>query len=158
MSELYQKIKSDMTTAMKAGNPELLSVLRMLVSELRRVEIDKYPPSVGGELSDADVITVLQKSVKQHKESIEMFEKGNRADLVEKEKKELEVLNAYLPKQMEEAEVRVIVGKAVSDTGATSMADIGKVMGLVMPQVKGIADGQLVSNIVKELLSKNNND
>jgi len=155
MSELYQKIKADMTVSMKAGNPELLSALRMLVSELRKVEIDKYPPSIGGELTDEDVIAVVQKSVKQHKESIEMFEKGNRADLVEKEKRELEILNSYLPKQMDENEVRSIVVKAVSDTGAKSMTDIGKVMGVIMPQVKGKADGQLVSNIVKELLSRN---
>ena len=150
MSELYQKIKTDMTTAMKAGNPDLLSVLRMLVSELRRLEIDKYPPSVGGELTDEDVVLVLQRSVKQHKESIEMFEKGNRADLVEKENKELEVLNAYLPEQMSEGDVRAIVDKVISDAGRDNF---GKVMGMVMGQVKGKADGGLVSKIVKEKLS-----
>jgi uncharacterized protein len=153
MSELYKKISSDMTAAIKAGNPELLSTLRFLVSELRKAEIDKYPPSIGGELSDEDVISVLQKSVKQHKESIEMFEKGNRVDLVEKEKKELEIVNSYLPRQMEEMEVRTIVEKAVVDTGAKTMADIGKVMGVVMGQVKGKADGSVVSRIVKETLS-----
>ncbi len=153
MSELYQKIKSDMTVSMKAGNPDLLSTLRMLVSELRRVEIDKYPPSVGGELTNEDVLGVLQKSVKQHRESIEMFEKGNRADLAEKEKKELEIVNGYLPKQMEEEEIRAIVEEAISDTGAKTMKDIWMVMGAVMPQVKGKCDGGVVSGIVKELLS-----
>ena len=152
MSELYKKINSDMTAAMKAGNPDLLSTLRFLVSELRRVETDKYPPSVGGQMTDEDVVNVLQKSVKQHKESIEMFEKGNRADLVEKEKKELEVVNSYLPKQMDEEEIRALVEEAISDTGAKTMADIWMVMGAVMPQVKGKADGGTVSGIVKELL------
>lgn len=152
MSELYKKINNDMTTSMKAGDPALLSTLRFLVSELRRVEIDKYPPSVGGELTDEDVVSILQKSVKQHKESIEMFEKGNRADLVEKERRELAIVNEYLPKQMEEAEIRAIVEKAVSDTGAKTMADIGKVMGAVMPLIKGKCDGSVVSGIVKEKL------
>lgn len=152
MSELYKKIMSDMTKAMKAGNPELLSALRFLVSELRKLEIDKYPPSVGGELTDEDVIGVLQRSVKQHKESIEMFEKGNRPDLVEKEKKELDIIGVYLPEQMGEDEIKTIVKKAVADTGAKTMADIGKVMGVVMPQVKGKADGGMVSKIAKDLL------
>lgn len=152
MSELYKKIMSDMTKAMKAGNPELLSALRFLVSELRKLEIDKYPPSVGGELTDEDVIGVLQRSVKQHKESIEMFEKGNRPDLVEKEKKELDIIGVYLPEQMGEDEIKTIVEKAVADTGAKTMADIGKVMGVVMPQVKGKADGGMVSKIAKDLL------
>lgn len=152
MSELYQKIENDMKLSMKAGNPDLLSTLRLLVSELRRVETDKYPPSVGGQMTDEDVVNTLQRSVKQHKESIEMFEKGNRPDLVEKEKKELEIISSYLPKQMEEGDVRAIVEKAVLDTGAKTMADIGKVMGIVMPAVKGRADGGLVSRIVKESL------
>lgn len=150
MSPLYQKISDDMKFAMKAGNPELLGTLRFIVSELRRAEIDKYPPSVGGELSDEDVVNVLQKSVKQHKESIEMFEKGNRADLVEKEKKELEIVSSYLPKQMGKAEVREIVEKTISEIG---VKDFGKIMAAVMMQVRGKADGQTVSQIVKESLS-----
>lgn len=153
MSELYKRIKDDMTASLKAGDGEVLSTLRYLVSELRRFEIDKYPPSTGGELTDDDVVSVLQKQVKSHKESIEMFEKGGRSDLVEKETKELSVLSKYLPEQMGEEEVMAIVDKAIADTGVKTMAEIGKVMGVIMPQVKGKADGGMVSRIVKEKLT-----
>lgn len=154
MSPIHKKIQDDLTTGLKAGDSFLVSTLRFLLAEINNLKIAIYPPSVGGDLTDEDIISVLQKQVKSHRESIEMFEKGKRQDLVEKEKKELEILTSYLPKQMEEAEIRGIAEKAVSDTGAKTMADMGKVMGVVMPQVKGKAEGSTVSALVRKLLSK----
>lgn len=151
MSDLYKRIKNDLTVGMKDRNDFLVATLRFLISEIKRLEIDKYTPASPGELSDEDVTSVLQKSIKQHKESIEMFEKGGRQDLVDKERKELRVVSSYLPKQISKEEIRKVVEEVVSKAGKDNF---GKVMGLVMGQVKGKADGQMVSDIVKELLSK----
>ena len=132
---------------MKSGDKERLSTVRMLMSAIKYKEVDAHR-----ELTDEETIAVISSLVKQRQDSIEQFTKGNRLDLVEKESKELEVLRTYLPPQLSEAEVRDIIKKAVAETGATGQKDMGKLMKVVMPQVKGKADGKMVNDIVKELL------
>jgi uncharacterized protein YqeY len=144
---LRQDIHKDIAVAMKAGDKDRLSTVRMLMSAIKYKEVDAHR-----ELTDEETIAVISTLVKQRQDSIEQFTKGNRLDLVEKESKELEVLRTYLPPQLSEAEVRDIIKKAVAETGATSQKDMGKLMKVVMPQVKGKADGKLVNDIVKEIL------
>lgn len=128
------------------------SVLRMLLSEVGYYEIQKG--GAGYEASEEDVLAVLQKAAKQRKESIEQFRLAGRQDLVDKESKELEIINNYLPAQMNEEEIRSLVKEAISQTGAKTMQDIGKVMGVLMPKVKGNADGSLISKIVRQYLEQ----
>lgn len=104
------------------------------------------------EAADEDVMVIIAKEIKQRKDSIESFKKGGRMDMAENEEKEMVVLQAYMPAQMGEAELRVIVKEAIANVGATSKADMGKVMGAIMPKVKGKADGGLVNRIVGEML------
>lgn len=144
---LRQDIHKDIAVAMKAGEKERLSTVRMLMSAIKYKEVDAHR-----ELTDEETIAVISTLVKQRQDSIEQFTKGNRLDLVEKETKELEVLRTYLPPQLSEAEVRDIIKKAVAETGAAGQKDMGKLMKVVMPQVKGKADGKMVNDIVKELL------
>ncbi|OGP95236.1 MAG: aspartyl-tRNA amidotransferase [Deltaproteobacteria bacterium RBG_19FT_COMBO_56_10] len=144
---LRQDIHKDIAVAMKAGEKERLSTVRMLMSAIKYKEVDAHR-----ELTDEETIAVISTLVKQRQDSIEQFTKGNRLDLVEKETKELEVLRTYLPPQLSEAEVRDIIKKAVAETGATGQKDMGKLMKVIMPQVKGKADGKLVNDIVKEAL------
>jgi uncharacterized protein YqeY len=144
---LRQDIHKDIAVAMKSGDKERLSTVRMLMSAIKYKEVDAHR-----ELNDEETIAVISSLVKQRQDSIEQFTKGNRLDLVEKESKELEVLRTYLPPQLSEAEVRDIIKKAVAETGAIGQKDMGKLMKVVMPQVKGKADGKMVNDIVKELL------
>ena len=126
------------------------SVLRMLLSAVNYYEIQKG--GAGYTARDEDVLSVIQKEAKQHKDSIEQFKNAGRTDLVEKETKELELLKKYLPKQLGKEEVRKLVKDAISQTGATSAKDMGRVMGVLMPKIKGKADGGMVSRIVKDSL------
>ncbi len=127
------------------------SVLRMLLSAINYYEIQKG--GAGYEASEEDILSVIQNQAKQRRDSIEQFKAADRSELVDKEQKELNLLTTYLPAQMSEEEVRQLVDDAVSETGATSIADIGKVMGSLMPKVKGKADGNLVSALVKQKLT-----
>lgn len=149
---LIDQLKADIITAQKAGDSVGLSALRFLLAEINNVIMAKYPPSSGGlpasGVPDVDVISVLQKQVKTHRESIEAFEKGNRPDLIDKEKAELAILQKYLPEQMGEDEVR----KIVAEVKAGGITDFGQVMKEVMGKVKGKADGGMVSKIVRETL------
>ncbi|SMO38636.1 hypothetical protein SAMN06269117_102134 [Balnearium lithotrophicum] len=145
---LKERLKEDMKEALKAKDKVKLSTIRMINSLIKNAEIEKR-----GELTDDEIVQLLMKYAKQRRESIEMYEKGGRQDLVEKEKAELAVVESYLPKQMTEEEIRQVVKEAIEETGASSPKDIGKVMKVVMPKVKGRADGSLVNRIVKELLS-----
>ncbi|HSW96477.1 MAG TPA: GatB/YqeY domain-containing protein, partial [Candidatus Saccharimonadales bacterium] len=128
------------------------AIIRLILSALKYYEIQKG--GAGYEATDEDVIAVIQKEVKQRKDSIEQFSAAGRQDLVDKEQKELDRLQTYLPAQMPEEEVRKLVAEAIAQTGAASLQDIGKVMGALMPKTKGKADGSVVSRIVKEQLSK----
>lgn len=147
---LKQKIQDDLKAAMIAKDEEELSTIRMLKSSLQYHEIQK---GAGYEATDEDVLEVINREIKKRRESIEMYKKGNRPELAEKEQKELEILQSYLPAQMSEDEVRKLVKEEISQTGVSTMQDMGKVMGALMPKVKGKAEGSLVSKIVKEELS-----
>lgn len=152
MQTLKERIKSDLVKALKGGNKEETLTLRLLESSIKNREIDLKKRYEG--LSDDEVLEVLIKEVKKRKEAIEAYEKGNREDLVRKESKELEILQRYLPKQLSDEEIEREVKNAIQGSGAKDIKDIGKVMALVMPLVKGRADGARVSQMVKEVLSK----
>lgn len=160
---LREKINSDIKQAMIAKQELLLLVLRGVNAAIKNKEIEKRTKLVKTEkdlikvdelckLNDEEIIDVISSEAKKRKDSIFEFGKGNRPDLVEKEQKELEILKQYLPEQMPEDAVREIIKKAVEETGAVGPKDTGKVMAKIMPQVKGKADGSLVSKIVGELL------
>jgi len=162
---LKEHINQDLIGAIKAKNKDKALVLRTLNATIKNAEIVKRSKlakteesleKLGGlsMLSDDEVIGVIATQIKQRRDSITEFEKGNRADLADKEKKEIEILSHYMPEQMSEAEIRKIVAAAIAKTGAVSPKDMGKVMGAIMKDVKGRADGTMVSGIVKELLSK----
>ena len=144
---LREQITKDMATALKAGEKDKLSTVRMLLSAVKYKEVDAKR-----QLSDEEVIAVISTLLKQRQDSVEQFKLGGREDLVEKESKEIEFLRVYLPPQLSEAEVRDIIKKAAAETGAAGQKDMGKLMKVVMPQVKGKADGKLVNEIVKEVL------
>jgi len=145
---LQDQINEDMKAALKAKDSVKLGALRMLRAQLKDHQIE-----VGRELTDEDVIAVLTNAAKKRKESIEMYEKSDRSDLLENEKKELEVISKYLPKQLDESEIEDIVSGIIDEVGASSMQDIGKVMGPAMKELKGKADGKLVQEIVRKKLS-----
>jgi uncharacterized protein YqeY len=135
---------------MIARDEERLSTVRMLKSAIQYFEIQKG--GAGYEASDEDVIEVVGKEIKKRKESIELYEKGGRQELADKEKREMEILQKYLPEQLSEEEVHKLIDSAVSQAGASTMQDMGKVMGILSPQIKGKADGGMVSAIVREKL------
>lgn len=147
---LKQQIQEELRQSMLAKDALKTSVLRMLLSAINYYEIQKG--GAGYVASDEDVLSVVQKEVKQRKDSIEQFQKAGRAELVDKETKELELLQKYLPQQLNDEEIRRLVQEAINQTGVSSPADIGKVMGALMPKIKGKADGGIVSKIVRETL------
>ena len=144
---LKEQLQEDLKTALFARNEIKVSTIRMLISDMKNFSIEKQR-----ELEDSDIVGLIERSIKRHRESIEGFEKGGRAEMAEKEKKELELLQAYLPQQMSEEEITAEVEKAISSTGASTIADMGKVMG-ALQALKGKADFSLVSSLVKEKLS-----
>ena len=148
---LKAQLKEELKQSMLARDAMKTSVLRMVISAIGYAEIQKG--GAGYEATDEDVLAVIQKEVKQHKDSIEQFKNAGRQELVDKESKELEILSTYLPAQMSEEEVKKLVIEAVKQTGATSPADMGKVMGALMAKVKGKADGGMVSKLVREQLA-----
>lgn len=148
---LKKNLQEELRKSMLAKEELKTSVLRLLLSAINYYEIQKG--GAGYEASDEDVLAVIQKEAKQRKDSIEQFQHAGRQELVDKETKELAMLQTYLPEQMSEEEIRGFVKGAISQTDARSMADIGKVMGALMPKVKGKADGNLVSQIVKKELT-----
>lgn len=148
---LKDRLTADMKQAMKdreAGKLRL-SVIRMVRANIKYVEIDKKR-----ELSEEEVLDVLAKEVKMRRDSIEEFKKGNRPDLVENLEQEIDILMQYLPQQLSEQEVRVLVAETIEESKAASAKDMGKVMAALMPKVKGRADGKMVNTIVRELLNK----
>jgi uncharacterized protein YqeY len=148
--EKKELIKQDLIKALKDKEELKLSTLRLLTAAIKNFEIEKG--GAGYSASDEEVLSVVQKQVKQRQDSIEQFKAGNRPELVEKEQKELTILQSYLPEQMGEEEIKSIVEKAISDIGASGAADIGKVMGMLSGQLKGKADMSLVSKLVREKL------
>ena len=147
---LKEQIPEDIKTALRNKSTLELSVLRMLQSALKNKEIDKNKE----ELTDDDVISVVGAEIKKRRDAVNEFEKVNRQDAADQEKAEIEVLMKYMPQQMSEDEIRSLVNKTVEETGAESMKDIGILMKVLMPQVKGKADGSVVNRIVREILDK----
>ena len=144
---LRDDISKDVSTALKAGEKEKLSTIRMLLSAVKYKEVDLRRP-----LNDEEVQGVAGTLIRQRQDSVEQFRKGNRPELADKEEREIEVLKAYLPPQMTADELRALIKKLAAEAGATGQKDMGKLMKAVMPRVKGKADGKLVNDIVKEVL------
>lgn len=147
---LENQIMAEMKDAMKAKNEGVLRALRAIKAEIIKAKTD---PGAGGVIDEATEQKFLQKMMKQRRDSLEIFEKQGREDLAVKEKEEMAVIEKFLPKQLDEAELKEIIKKIISETGAASAADMGKVMGLASKQLAGKADGKTISNIVKEILS-----
>ena len=144
---LMELLTADMKAAMKQGEKARLSVIRLVRGAVRQAEIDGKKT-----LNDDEIINVIAKEVKMRRDSIEEFERGKRADLVEKTKAEIDILTSYLPAQLSPDEVKQIAEKAVAEVGAATAKDMGKVMSVLMPRIKGRADGKLVNEIVRSLL------
>ena len=140
---VLEQVRSDTTAAMKAGEKERVGALRMIVNELQKAEKE------GGD----DELTVLQRERKRRLESAEAYREAGRDDLAQGEEREAQIIEAYLPQQLSDEELRAIVGDVVAETGASSPKEMGQVMSQVMPKVQGRADGKRVSAVVKELLT-----
>ncbi|MFO1408049.1 MAG: GatB/YqeY domain-containing protein [Steroidobacteraceae bacterium] len=145
---LKERITEDMKSAMRASDKERLSTIRMVQAAIKQREVDERIT-----LDDAQVLAVLEKMVKQRRESIAAFEQGGRADLADKEKAEIAVLSGYLPEQLTAAEVDALIRAAIAETGAASMKDMGKVMGVVKAKAAGRADMGAVSARIKAALA-----
>ena len=148
MSKLKQLITDDMKLAMKAQDKPALKAIRMILGAIKQKEIDERI-----DLDDNQVIAVIQRMVKQRKDSISQFSDAGRTDLVEVEEAELLIINKYMPKQLSQDEIEAAVVKAISDTGADSMKDMGKLMGILKGQLDGKADMGQVSQLIKSKLS-----
>lgn len=145
---LKDKLTNDMKEAMKAKQTERLSTIRQLRSAIKNKEID-----LGKELDDDAIVSVIGTQVKQRREAAQMYRDNERPELADKEEAELAVLQDYLPAQLGEAELREIVSAVIAEVGAASLKDMGKVMPQVMARTKGVADGKLVNQLVREQLS-----
>lgn len=147
---LYEQLNDDLKRAMREGDAFRRDVIRLLGSAVKNAAIEKRKPVA--EMADAEVEEVIKRGIKQRKDSIEQYEAGGRAELADKERQEMEVLQAYLPEAMPEDAVRALVAQAVTESGAAGMADFGKAMGAAMKLVAGRADGTLVKRLVEETL------
>ena len=145
---MLHKIEMDLKDALKTQDKAKVGVLRILISKCKNKSI-----ATGKPLEDSEVMKVLQTAAKQHKESIKLYKQGQRSDLVDQETTELNIVEAYLPSMMTEDEIKSIVTSVVEQTGASSMADFGKVMPQVMKKGSGKIDGGVAQNLLKELLS-----
>ncbi|MBR3482083.1 MAG: GatB/YqeY domain-containing protein [Neisseriaceae bacterium] len=146
---LKLKINEDMKSAMKARQTEKLSTIRMLLAAMKQVEVDERV-----ELDDNRIVAIITKMVKQRQDSVKIYREAKRDDMADKEAAEITVLQAYLPQQLSTDEVAAAIDKAITQTGASSMADMGKVMGILKGELAGRADMAVVSRLLKEKLSK----
>jgi hypothetical protein len=145
---LKDKLQQDMKDALRGGDKRSLGVIRLILAAIKQREVDERI-----ELDDMQVTTVLDKMAKQRRDSLEQYEKAGRDDLAEQETFELEMLTAYLPEQLGDAEIRTMIDEAIQATGASSMKDMGKVMGQLKPKLQGRADMGAVSGRIKDRLS-----
>ncbi|WDS34788.1 GatB/YqeY domain-containing protein [Pseudoxanthomonas sp.] len=145
---LKAQLTDDMKTAMKAGEKDRLGVIRLINAAIKQREVDERI-----ELDDAAVLAVLEKMVKQRKDSVSQFEAANREDLAAIERAEIVFIDAYLPAKLDEAAINVAIDAAIAQTGASSPADMGKLMGVLKPQLAGQADMGLVSKLIKQKLA-----
>ena len=146
---IKEKIDKDLIEAMKTHDETKVLVLRMLKSAIKNAEIQKQI-----EAADEDVLTAIQQQIKSRRDSIALYAQGGRQELADKEQTEIDILAGYLPEQMTEVDVRTAVRKAIEQTAATGIKDMGKVMGVLVGQLRGKADPSMISQIVKEELSK----
>ncbi len=145
---LLDQINQELLEATKGNNPLVRDTLRIVKTAIKNNEINK-----GHQLADEEILEVIAKEVKQRQEAIASFTTGNRPELAAKEEAEMALLVKYLPKQLSEEEIRQLVADAVAESGASAASDMGKVMAMLMPKIKGKADGALVSQLVREKLS-----
>jgi len=150
MSDLQKQIQDTVISTMKAGDKERLKIIRLITSAMKQIEVDERI-----ELDDARIIAILDKMVKQRRESISQFKTAGRDDLIKQEAYEIDIIQEFLPQALSEDEVDAIVNQAIAQTSASSIKDMGKVMGLVRPQIIGRADMGEVSGRIKSLLSTN---
>ena len=144
---LFKKIQNDMYTAMKAGEKESTNTLRITLAKLKDKQIEKR-----GDLTEEEVIKIIQTLVKQRKESIELYVQGGRNELADIEKNEIALLKKYLPQMISENDIKNIVETVINEVGATSMSDMGKIMPEVMKRGKGLIDGRIAQKFVQEYL------
>ena len=149
MPSLRERLRDDLKDAMRARDATRRGTIRLVEAAIKNAEIEKR----GGELSEQDIQAILQRQVKQRQDSIEQYEQAGRSDLADVERAEIAVIEAYLPQQMSRAEIEAAAREAIQQTGATSPSDRGKVMGQLMPQLRGQADGATVNAIVSDLLA-----
>jgi len=146
---LRQRLQDDMTAAMRSGDALRRDVLRMVLSSIYNIEKAKHVT-----LTEDEVLGVVTKEVKTRRESVDAFRKGAREDLAAKEEAEIAILNDYLPQQLTDDELRTLVDQAVAETGATGARDLGKVMGVLSPRIRGRADGRTASGLVAQALAR----
>ena len=149
MPGLREQLRSDLRDAMRAKDAARRNTIRMLEAAIKNAEIDRR----GAELAEADILAILQRQVKQRRESIEQFLNGGREDLAATERAEIEIIEAYLPRQLSREEVTERAQAVIEQTGAAGSGDRGKVMGMLMRELRGEADGAVVNQVVSELLS-----
>jgi uncharacterized protein len=147
---LKNQLQGDLKEAMRAKDVARRSTLRLLRAAIKNAEIE-----VGHPLEDEEVLEVINKEAKRRREAITEYKQAGRQDLVEQEQAELAIIETYLPRQMNREEIETVVHKVIADLNAQSLADLGKVMGRLMPELKGQADGRLVHQIVRDILSEN---
>jgi len=147
LGTLKERITDDMKAAMRSGEKERLGVIRMITSAIKQREVDERIT-----LDDAQVLNVLEKMIKQRKESLVQFQAGNRPDLIEKESSEISLLQAYMPSQLSDAEIDALIAEAVTSTGAATIKDMGKVMGIIKGKAQGRADMAAVGAKIKAKL------
>ena len=148
MSNLKQRINDDVKTAMRNKDRDLLVTLRMIAAAIKQKEVDERV-----ELDDTRILAIIDKMSRQHRDSIQQYEAAGRTDLVDKEKAELAIVQTYLPEQLSDDEVKQLIESAIQATGAATIKDMGKVMGIIRPQVQGRADMTRTGELVKALLS-----
>jgi len=147
-SELKQQFTADMKTAMKAKEKQKLGTIRLVLAAIKQIEVDERI-----ELDDTRILAILDKMVKQRRDSLEQFQTAGRDDLVQQEQFELDLLQTYLPTALSEDDINKLIAEAVASTGASSMKDMGKLMAVLKPKLQGRADMGLVSKIVKQSLT-----
>jgi uncharacterized protein YqeY len=144
---IKEKLRDELTVALRAGNVQRKTTLRMALASIKNAEVEAR-----GELKEDLVLNLLQKEVKARQETIEAAEQANRPDLISKAEEEIAILNEFLPEQLSEEELRTLVQGAIEESGASSMSEIGVIMGVLMPKIRGKADGKQANQIVRELL------
>lgn len=149
---LKQRLQNDLKDAMRSGDETRKLVVRMLISNIRNGEVDARTDGRGGVLSENDMLAVVRREIKQHEESLVEANNAKRADLVAEQTAELDILKSYLPQQLNREQIVEIVKQVIAEVNATSPKQQGEVMKLLQPKVKGIADGKLVNEVVRELL------